>query len=400
MGVPLIIAGWPKGMDNIHYPHELPDGALRDAVNVDVLDSGKLRMRKGSTSAVVATATHSLWDNENLSKSYYVAGTTLYSITDKLVSTSIVTGLADGAKVAFLQINGEVFWSNGYVSGRIVNDVNHPLGLETPARVAVMAQTVGALPAGRYQVSTTFKNAAGEESGAMNGEPITLTATSGIAITGMPPAQNASITYRCIYITPTNGDVFYKIATLPVATTTYTLANMPPQTVALRTQDTQPMPAGRILAYLNGILYVAVGNMIYHSEPMRYGQCAIRKNFYIYSVDVDVMLATPAGLYVCADKTYLMENPGTSEVVQRHIYPFGGVFGTGVYLPNSEDVAWFSPKGQVIVVDGKPTIPAEKLFVPSEMTEGAALVREQNGVRQIINVAHTDVANTLEHTGV
>lgn len=40
---PVVISGWPSGMDNIHADHELDAKTLRRAVNADVLDSGKIR---------------------------------------------------------------------------------------------------------------------------------------------------------------------------------------------------------------------------------------------------------------------------------------------------------------------------------------------------------------------
>lgn len=36
---PVVISGWPSGMDNIHADHELDAKTLRLAVNADVLDS-------------------------------------------------------------------------------------------------------------------------------------------------------------------------------------------------------------------------------------------------------------------------------------------------------------------------------------------------------------------------
>ncbi len=44
---PMSFSGWPSGMDNVHADHELDAKTLRRAVNADVLDSGKIRRRKG-----------------------------------------------------------------------------------------------------------------------------------------------------------------------------------------------------------------------------------------------------------------------------------------------------------------------------------------------------------------
>lgn len=399
MSTPLTIKGWVKGVDNIHAPYELPRDALRVGENIDILDSGKIRRRNGSTASVSAVGVHSLWSNEKVSDAYYVAGSTMYSLSDSLASAAVVTGLTPGARVAYVEVNGEILWSNGVVTGRLANGVNYPLGVETPAGVAQLAATTGALPAGRYQITTTFRTASGEEGGAQNAGAIVLSSAGGITMSNMPAAQSATVTHRCIYATLANGDVMYKIATIPSAGSSYTISNIGSQTVALRTMNTQPMPAGSILAFVNGVLYVAVGPIVYHSEPMRYGQCNLSKNYYAYPVDVDIMVTTPSGVFICADKTYFLENPGTSEVIQRTVFPFGGVKGTGVYLPGSTGAAWYSPRGQVTATGSQATLTSEKMFVPGVMTSGASMAREENGVKQIVNVANVGEANALEYTG-
>lgn len=393
------LAGWPKGVDNIHADFELPQDALRDAVNVDIFDSGKLRRRRGSTLKTALTGGHSFWSDPRLSEAYYVAGTTLYSYSPQLTSAAVVTGLMAGRAVAYAYVNGEVFWSNGVVSGRIQNGVNVPWGVETPSGNAALSATTGGLPSGTYQVVTTFKNAAGEESGAQNAQSITLAAVGGILMSNLPRAVSAAVTHQCVYLTPQNGDVLFKIAQLPIAQTSYTISSQGSPTVALRTQDLAAMPAGDIIAELNGIIYVASGPFIYHSEPLRYGLYNPAKNYYAFPADVDVMLATPSGLHVCADRSYFIQSPGTSEVAQVLTLPYGAVKGTGVYLPNNTGVSWFSPRGQIVAEGAQVTNITEKQHVPGIMSSGVSFVREQQGLKQIITVTHQNELSPLEYTG-
>lgn len=391
--------GWPKGVDNIHTDYELPQDALRRAVNVDIFDSGKTRRRRGSTLRTALVGAHSLWSDPTLAEAYYVAGTTLYSITKNMVSTAIVTGLMPGRPVAYLYLNGEVFWSNGIATGRAKNGVNTPWGIETPATTATLAATGGGLPVGTYQVVTTFKNAAGEESGAQNAQSITLAAVGGIAMTNLPTAMSASVTQQCVYVTSDNGDTLFKVATLPAAQTVYTISITGQQTVALRTQDLSPMPAGNIVAHRNGVIYVAIGPVIYHSEPLRYGLYNPAKNFFVFPSDVDIMLATPEGLHVCADKAYFISAPGTEDVAQTITLPYGGIRGTGTYLPQNAGVAWFSPKGQILARGAQVEATTEKQHVPGIMASGMSFVREQEGLKQIVTITRQTGTNPLEYTG-
>lgn len=394
------INGWPLGMDNIQPDYAVEPGALRSAANVDIFDGGKLRLRKGITSVAAAVGANSLWSDPMLSVAYYAAGGSIYSFSRLGVSTAVVTGLSPALPVVYHQVNGEVFWSNTVATGRFVAGVNRPWGLETPASQPVLAATTGGLEAGTYQIAVTYRNAAGEESGAQNAVAVTLAAVGGVAISALPVPVDASITLKNIYMTLQNGDVLYKVATIAAAQATYTVATAPAPTVVLKTQDFTPMPAGSILAHRNGQIFSAVGPYVFYSEPMRYGLHNPLVNFYTFPTDVSVMLSTPDGLYVCADKTYFITNPGTPEAEQKVILPFGAAAGTGVYLTNGTDVAWFSHRGQVIASGGQAKVTTEKHFAPAIMSQGASLVREQQGLRQIINVVAQSSTNSLEFTGV
>ena len=65
---PVVIRGWPSGMDNIHADHELDAKTLRRAVNADVLDSGKIRRRKGFSPFLADPISRNLRANFLLSK--------------------------------------------------------------------------------------------------------------------------------------------------------------------------------------------------------------------------------------------------------------------------------------------------------------------------------------------
>jgi hypothetical protein len=159
------------------------------------------------------------------------------------------------------------------------------------------------------------------------------------------------------------------------------------------------MPPGNIIAHLNGVMYVATQDGIWHSETFRFGLCNVNENFYLYPTAPTILLATPDGLYVSADKSYFISSPATLDAKQTVTLPFGGVFGTGVYLPDSTDVAWFSPRGQVIASGGAAKVVTAGHYAPGTMTAGASFVREQEGLRQIVNVATQYTSNPLVYTG-
>jgi hypothetical protein len=412
---PYTLEGFPLGINNLLPDYSLPKEALRDAINVDIYDTGKIKRRTGSTKKVSLIGAHSFWTdpkNPRPEVAYYAAGTTLYSlkmISGVLTSAAIATGLAAGRKVTYLFLNGDVFWSNGIISGRIHNGVNVDWGVETPAAYPVLtANAVGGLFPGVYQVALTFRNSNGEESGTNKAQSINVAAGGSIILTGMPAPVNSDVTQICVYCTPANGEALHKVAVLPYNASTYTINTMANATTVLRTQFLQPMPAGDRIAHLNGIIFVASGPTVFHSEPFRYGLCNLNENFYSFPQDVDEILAVPdeaglrpqEGLYVCADKTYFILRAGSHEAELKIIFQFGAIRGTGLYMRNSPNVTWFSPRGQVTGgLAGKAKLDTELMYAPGIMSSGASIIREQVGLKQIINNVQQSEISPLEFTG-
>lgn len=407
MSDPIKFSGFPAGINNIQPDYALKPDELRNSNNVDLFDNGKVRRRKGSLQKISLAGAHSIWSdpkNPLPDVAYYVAGTTLYSLrisSGALVSAAIATGLTQGRNVCYLYLNGDVFWSNGVISGRIRNGVNMDWGVETPAALPPLSvSAAGTLSPGRYQVLLTYRNSSGEEGGSDVAQSIVLTSTGSIVLSGIPVALSTDATQVCIYVTSSDGDMLHKIATVARGTTSYTINSVAGAGTAIKTRLLSPMPAGDRIAHLNGVIYVASGPYIYHSEPMRYGLCNLNENFYAFPQEVAEILDVTDGLYVCADKTYFLSNPGTADVAQRVIFSFGAVKGTGTYLLNSTDVAWFSGRGQVIAsAGGQAKAVTEGNYMPGTMSMGAVLVREKNGLKQIINTVQQSDVSALEYTG-
>lgn len=404
---PITINGFPHGMNNLTPDYSLPLGTIRNGQNIDIYDDGKFRRRKGSTKKVNTSGSHSFWhDPKNLNPdvNYYVNETSLYSLRESggvFTSTELVAGLAVGRRVSYTCVNGDVFWTNGVISGRIRNGINVGWGVKAPSNKPVLTATIGgALYGGTYQIVITHRNSLGEESGTDNAVSVTVSDNNRIVLTGLVAPLSADITQTCIYVTLPNGGVFYKVATISSTSTTYEINTVANVTTALKTQFLQPMVAGSRIAHLHGVIYVAVGSYVFYTEPLRYGLCNLNENFYSFPADVTEILAVQDGIYVCSDETYFLSSPGTSDVTQKVVSPYGAVYGTGTYIPNSTAVAWFSPRGQVIAVEsGQVKVITEENYAPGIMSTGVSIVREKNGLKQIINTVQQSAVSPLEYIG-
>lgn len=382
---PSYMPGWPAGMNNIAPDFALPDGSLRNAVNVDVFDSGMLRRRKGYTEAVAGTDCHSLWATDN-GDALFVQGDNLYRLqytSGAWSTTSLGTGYR-GRRMWYVNLNGETYFSNGVKNGIYASGTIRDWGIETPAGVPTTATSAGNLPAGKYQVTVTFLSSTFEESGSSVSVTHTLSAEGGVFLTNIPQPIDSTISYIRVYMTPQNGDVFYKVADLASGSTSYNIANFNPG-APLRTQHLSRFPACTHLEYWNGVIYGADGDIVWHTDPLRYGLYDPSKNFLMHSADVSIIKAVPDGLYIAADKTRFVVVDEAGMPVQREVLPYGAVSGTDGRMPDSTDVFWFSVEGMVVASTGGQVknIMANSIAV-DEYTEGVSMLREQDGVSQIV----------------
>lgn len=104
------------------------------------------------------------------------------------------------------------------------------------------------------------------------------------------------------------------------------------------------------------------------------------------------MKSVADGIYICSDQTYWLSEIDTNEFQQRVVLPYGAVKGTGINIPKSDNVAWFSRFGMVIAgLEAQISNIQEDKSAVSEFENGAMIFREQKGLRQIIATLGTGV---------
>lgn len=244
-----------RGLNNVADPLRLGLEWLTQADNVDVTPRNALVRARGfvqSTSNYAITGAFATEDQQQL---YVVDAGELRKMNADLTYTVLDTGLA-AAKMNFVEVNGQVFYTNGTDFGVIAGGVAYPWGIPTPAMPNVVRGD-GVLPEGVYQVCVTLTNEQGMESGSSDVAVIAVAADSQIAISSIP--QTAGFETN-VYVTATDGTVFFELARDVGAATSYNCG-----------QDQLGMelpfwgldaPRGSLPAYFAGQMYVA--------EPMAY----------------------------------------------------------------------------------------------------------------------------------
>lgn len=358
---------------------------LRHAVNADVTDAGSVRRRKGQTRIVAAADAHSFWSHGELA--YYVAGGTLYALSGTVanpVSTAVLAGVGN-LPMSFAAAGDDVFASNGVELYELVNRVG-PAPVPTLAvQPDVSAGSGGALPAGHYQVCFTLARASGEEGAATAPVRVEVGAGGVLSIANLPAAFPGDATELRIYMTACNDTVLAYAASLLAPTPTLSIPIVPTLGSRCMTLHLRPMPAGTIVRWLNGRLYVASGRTVIYSEPWAPTLFDPSRNYIAFPNPVTVMEPCVDGMFIAADKTYWLGGDPTAAAL-RAVLPYGAVPGTACASERTNECFWMSARG---MVRGRQDGSVENLQEAAVATEpvgaGAMLYREQDGLRQLVS---------------
>lgn len=404
---------WPKGIDNIRRDAELSVDAVRNAVNVDWDRDGHPSRRDGTILRSSGDA-HSVFSDGEILLAV-VAGVLTKFVVD--VTTGVVTSFVIRAgftsrPLAYTEVNGDIYYTDGVVTGKVVGGVSAPWGVPVPvSQPIVVSAASGGFAAGIYQVAVTHVSAFGEESGALSGVQVTIAAGQAISVSAIPqPAVGHTIR---IYLTETNGGIFYLYNTYLVGTTGVTLTQSLTLGARLQTQFMTPPPPGQALEWYNGRIYIAQGSILWYTEAMRYGATHLL-GFLPFPTEISIVARATTGLYVVADQHYFLDGADPAKMNSIVKLPFGAVYGTAVRLPHSRSPAadarasklaatkeagtvWMSVRGLVIAdMRGDLRVISEDTIAVSENIRGASLVREQSeGIRQIVIASYGGVVSKL-----
>jgi hypothetical protein len=335
--------------------------------------------------AIPGANCHSFWSFG--AYAFYVDYDTLYQVTgpaEALDKAVVRTGLTPGLPVSYDIFGSDVFWSNGVVIERISNGVSYPALPVPRTSPSVVADATGSFPGGLYQYAITYRSADGEESGATYPEQITVPDGGRLVFSSFPvaPAGAAEI---LLYLSPTNGDLLYRVAALPTSVINYMISLPALGGPQLRTMFLTPLPPGQILRVFNGRLLVASGGDIHYTDPYDFAHYNPVKNVVPFTERVTLMEPCQNGVYVSADQTYWFRGTDFAKADPDPVHPYRAVEGTAGQIPNANSCYWFSERG-VIIGDqqGQVKNVQEEHVAVDPATFGAGLFREQDGMKQIV----------------
>lgn len=384
------LVGFTRGKDTVDAETALPEGALREALNVDLDRAGRIRRRPGYTPRYPGSGIHSLWASRG-GRVLFGEGGTLKELFPDWTSRDLRSGLDPTRTLTYEEAGGVVYWSNGAENGRVLQDgTARPWGVPSPpGQPTLSVAPAGALPAGRYQVSVTFVADDGEESGATIASVIDVPEGGGIDLANIPQGPAARIR---VYASPPNGDVLYQHLELPMGFVSARVV----KTIrgrALETQLLDRVPAAQIVRFHAGRFWLAVGDLLFYTPAFRWGLHSPAA-FFQFAERIRVLEPVADGLYVVAERTWFLSGVVPEQMSQTARHPGAGVEGTGITVPGRYfglddavgDVAyWFGDRGAMLGLPGGTVRPLmEDRVALSQYASGATLFRERQGIRQLV----------------
>lgn len=274
---------WELGIDNISADGDLPPGAVVDAVNLDITRVGGIDRRRGRASVHAANA-RDIWTSDERRQSFAVIDGVLCQVTMPWTATALFTPTID-APFSYCDLNGDVLASSRYDLLVIASDMSvRRLGLERPMRPG----SDGRMTRGGYGGAVSYLH--GNEEGPLS--PIAFGTTL-----SLPVPSEGLVTAIRVYRTQDNGDILYHCTDLPINATTYTFPDGRLGRKATNQYLDRMIPGDFVRAW-KGLVWTVRSNVIYHSEPLRYGLYSPRFNFIQMGALVRLFEPVEGGIFV------------------------------------------------------------------------------------------------------
>jgi hypothetical protein len=185
-----------------------------------------------------------------------------------------------------------------------------------------------------------------------------------------------------VFVTAASGSIYYRQGQASAGQ--FNIAMHAAQGEPVRYQVEAEIPPARMLTYRNGRIYSAVGPMVYFTQPWSF-LFRPMSDYIPMPEDVRMIVGVDAGLFICtATKTWFLSGE-PQEATMTEVAPYGAVEGTLTELPNSTDLMWFTPRGQIRATQsGEFSLLQDKAIQFPSAALGASVFRETNGMRQHI----------------
>ena len=291
-----------KGLNNVELPEDTEVGFFKKIINADISKKSKVTKRKGYYLRDGGNYI-SLWASENNLGCYANKGGSLIKI-DEGYNKEVLADNLDNYKVSFEEVDDTVYYTSPITTGRVVDGIRYDWGIDRNYLSPTLVQTVGTLPEGTYQVTFTYVNSDGLESGTSHASTITLPANSGISLF-IPPHPSPNVVFARVYCSTQNGNMLY-YSGFTTTNSTYIVSSQENLINPLITFNLDKPPTGQNVKYFKSRLFVASDNVLYYTEPFMYNHVNMAKNFFEFPSYIRGVMPVEDGIWVASDKLYYL----------------------------------------------------------------------------------------------
>ncbi len=328
------------GINNISASSQLSNSELSRAENVDIHPDGSITRRGGITrSSTVGVS--SLATLGGLSVGVSQGDLVRVTPTNAVVLQS---GVGSARMWYTLLPDGTVMYSNGLHGGVTDGTDAWSLGVSIPPDVGVASSGTPAF-SGAYRYAITYvRDRDGAESPPAYAAPIYP--VGGIYLTGLPTRAGHSIN---IYLSTRDGEALFLAGNTVTGTFTFGGTDSDLM-VPCRSDHLYPTPVGTLNAFWRGRVLSVQGNVLWASEPHRWGLCDMARNFKQFSHPITAVLPVNGGIYIGTESQLLfLRGDQFDKLVQEVRSDRGVLLGSGV-TTDAGDISKEKSTGRVALM--------------------------------------------------
>lgn len=386
-----------SGIDNQNRETTLPAGAVRTALNVDIDKGGNSIRRQGTIRRITGTDCHSLWTDRAIDYALFVDNGTLFKLDFETALANAVATLQSNNKMSYCEFNGEVYYGNGADKGIVTNQgIYARWGLSLPpSPFAVGVQQGGGFAEGQYQVTYTYYDVNGIESGAPIATVVDVPANGSISLMNIP--QNPDAEGVWVWLSSAHGDVLFRALQIPNGTTDVTFGKLECGEPLDKQFLDNPVPATQLTDY-KGRVWFSIQNFLFYTEAMAPHLYHPGHNFFVLPEQIIATMSVEDGLYIASSyRTWFLLGGDPRDMQLTMVNRKGVIPGTMLRAPahvfgNAEGAFtghvafWWDTDGVPVIggTSGRIKRLTDGSVELGNFTSGATVYRERDGIEQIL----------------
>ena len=365
-----VLENWAKGITNMARKNRVPEGFVRDLLNLD--PASTLQERVGYEKVYDVADPRAI--GSVAGQVVVAAGTELLAHDPATGTTSVIANIAGAGPVAMVEWNNELFISTANATLRYDGTTLREWGVPDVLSQPAVAAT-GVTGKGRVLVAVTYTDPYGDEGGTSEAISIVESTAYEVVIGQIPSGCEANI-----YVSAVNGATLYLQRT-ETATGTYTLRPADGSGRPLMTMHKRRPPVSELMVSWHGVVVLAEGSTVWVTDPFSPHLVVPSHAFFQDPTKVNMLAAGRYGVYVGADHCYRLSDIESESPNQTKVMSYGAMAGTGTILPDGRAI-WMTRYGMAIESqDPREGIlePNKGAFVPREAEGGTTGVVDHNG---------------------